>query len=76
MVATTQELANFHHYAEQRIAKGDAVSLPALMQQWLADKEAEEIDVAIRAGIADVDAGRTRPIDEFLAEVHDQLDDS
>ena len=43
-------------------------SLEELVHQWRVVRQREEVNAAIQRGIADVDAGRTRPLDEFWDE--------
>ena len=68
MAITQDDLQSFNQFATERLKNGDAGSLEELVQQWRVVREREEVNAAIRRGIADVDAGRTRPLDEFWDE--------
>ena len=70
MVVTKEELDKFHDFANQRIANGGAdLTLDDLVIEWDSVCNRDEINAAIREGIADVDAGRTRPADEVTEEL-------
>jgi hypothetical protein len=75
MPVTVQDLAEFNRFAEQKLAVGSA-DWPDLLRDWLETLNAADADAAIREGIADVDAGRTRPAREFMTEVREKLDPS
>jgi hypothetical protein len=67
MPVTERELAEFNRYAIERISSGGAESMPELFREWLDACSAADVDDAIREGIADVDAGRTRPFSQSQA---------
>jgi predicted transcriptional regulator len=68
MAVTQDDLQSFNEFASEKLKNGDAGSLEELVQQWRVDREREEVNAAIQRGIADVDAGRTRPLEEFWDE--------
>jgi predicted transcriptional regulator len=56
MPLTQDDLRAFQHFVGEKLADGGAESLHALVAEW---EERQEVNAAIRRGIADVDAGRT-----------------
>ena len=68
MSVTQDDLHSFNQFAVEKLKSGNAGSLEELIQQWRLVREGEEVNAAIQRGIADVDAGRTRPLDEFWDE--------
>jgi len=75
MPVTVHDVNDFRDYALARISNGGAESMVELFREWLAKQETEQALEAIREGIADVDAGRTGPYQEFMAEVRDRFDE-
>ena len=66
---TLEELNRFHEFAMDSIREhGETVSLIQLFRKWLALKEREEVNAAIRQGLAEMEAGLSRPADECMAE--------
>jgi len=72
MPVTKDELDSFNQFVDEKIASGGAGSLRELVAEWEHQKERQEVNEAIRRGLADVDAGRTEPFlqsqDEFRQE--------
>jgi predicted transcriptional regulator len=65
---TRSERQDFQKYLAIQLAKEGPVPSPeACAQLW---RERSEGVAAVREGLADVDAGRTQPLDEFLNELH------
>lgn len=65
---TRTELSDFHVFVGRQLAKeGPAPSPEACIQLW---RERREVLSAVREGLADVEAGRTQPLDDFLDELH------
>lgn len=65
---TRTELNDFHLFVGRLLAtKGPAPSPEACIQLW---REQSEVLAAVREGLADVEAGRTQSLDEFLDELH------
>ena len=73
MSVTPADLQSFTDYAHARINNGGVESMAHLLRDWLAEREREEVNAAIRAGLADLEAGRTRPADDFMAEVRERI---
>lgn len=72
MSITQQDVIEFHEYALARVSNGGADSMVELFRDWLAKQEQEDVNEAIREGIADIEAGRTRSFwesqDDFRRE--------
>lgn len=58
MPVTQDDIQDFLHFVDERLARGDAHSLRQLVVEWEAR---QETDTAIREGIADIRGGRTEP---------------
>ena len=74
MAVTEQGIDQFQQFAKSKLADGEEeLTWPKLFQSWLVEytssEERQEVNAIIRQGIADIDAGRSIPVDE----VHDQL---
>lgn len=69
MPATQQELDNFHRFAvEQLRHEAPAASLEELLARWRTARQRTEVNGAIREGLAPMNAGLGRPLDEFMAD--------
>ena len=69
MPATQQVLDNFHRFAvEQLRHQASTASLEELLARWRAARERTETNAAIREGLAQMNAGLGRPLDEFMAD--------
>ena len=69
MSATQQELDNFHRFAAEQLRHDEAAaSLEELLARWRAARQRSEANVGIREGLAQMNAGLGRPLDEFMAE--------
>jgi len=66
MSITINDINNFHQFAIARIEQSgqNELTIDDLFVEWDSASNREEINRAIRKGIADVDAGRTRPLEE------------
>jgi predicted transcriptional regulator len=65
---TRSELQDFQKFLANQLAKeGPVPSLEACTQLW---RERSEVLAAVHEGLADVEAGRTQPLDDFLDELH------
>jgi hypothetical protein len=73
MSGTLNDLAAFQNFAHQKVDAGEAESLDELFDLWRlehpAAEEQTEVHEAIRQGIADIEAGRYRPVDEVMREL-------
>lgn len=68
MAITQAELDDFHTFASQRIGREDAgVDLDDLVIEWDSVRNRQDINEAIREGLDDIEAGRTRPAEEVNA---------
>ena len=66
-VVANSELESFHQFVGDRLRNGCAeVSPEQVLARW---RERNATIESVRRGIADVDAGRTRPADDVLAEL-------
>lgn len=60
----------FYDYLGQTLQHGDRKTPPeSLLRKWRAEREVEEACEAIRAGMADIEAGRCRPFEESAADL-------
>lgn len=75
MTVTQADIQAFADYAAARVNNGGVESMSQLLRDWLAARERDEVNAAIREGLDDIDAGRTRPAREFMAEVREKLND-
>lgn len=69
MPAPLHDLDAFYAFGRDKLAADNAVTLEDLFLEWDTASQREEINAAIREGIADVDAGRTRPAAEVIADL-------
>ncbi len=70
MAITQDQLDSFHRFATERLSKGEVeVSIDDLVIEWDSMRNREQINAAIHEGLADIDAGRTRPADEVTEEL-------
>jgi predicted transcriptional regulator len=60
-------LEDFHRFIGEQL-RSDAATRMSPEQALALWRERQETIQAIREGLADVDAGRTRPLDEFVAD--------
>lgn len=63
----TSPLERFHRFVGEQLHSGAAVSLSPeeAVVLW---RERQETIEAVREGLSDVEAGRTKPLDEFLRD--------
>jgi hypothetical protein len=70
MAVTQDELDNFHRFATDRLRNGEVdLTIDDLVIEWDSRRDRDEINAAIREGLADVNAGRTRPANEVTEEL-------
>jgi predicted transcriptional regulator len=70
MTVTQHELDSFHRFATDRLSKSEEeLTIDDLVIEWDSMRNREQINAAIREGLADVDAGRTRPADQVTEEL-------
>jgi predicted transcriptional regulator len=70
MAVSESDIEAFVAFVREQTSSGEcAPSIADFAQQWEAQRQREEVNVAVREGLADIEAGRTRPASEFVAEV-------
>lgn len=70
MSLTQDELNSFHRFATERLSESEVeLSIDELVIEWDSLRNRDRINAAIREGLADIDAGRTRPADEVTEEL-------
>jgi len=70
MSVTQADLDQFHRFATAQLNTSTTdLSIDDLIIEWDSLRTREEINIAIREGLADIDAGRSRP----AAVVTDEL---
>lgn len=70
---TAAELDGFHRFATQRLQSQAAQSLEDCLRAWRNEQEHQEALADIRAGLADVAAGRVRDYREVMREIREEL---
>ena len=74
MSSVREDLASFQQFAAEQLATGEsAASLDDLFMQWHDLRDRDEINQAIRRGLADVKAGRFEPADEAMEAVRKEF---
>lgn len=75
MAVTQDQLDDFHRFASDKLANGGAdLSWDELFILWQSEYERDEVDAAIREGLADVEAGRVQPANEAMEEIRKEFD--
>ena len=70
-IDTVSELQNFRQYLDQRFVDGsEQLSPEEALRDW---REHQQTIQSIRRGLADLEAGRTRPADEVIEELRTRL---
>ncbi len=71
-VISTHPLAAFHKFVGDQLQNADAslMSPEEALARW---RERQSTLSAIQEGLADIDAGRTRPVEELLEELQARL---
>jgi hypothetical protein len=70
MSSIRQDLDSFNQFAAERLAAGErAESLDDLYTEWHDRRARDEINQAIRRGLADADAGRYEPADQAMESI-------
>jgi hypothetical protein len=74
MSSTRDELDHFHQFVLERLARSDStVSLEELFVEWHDCQSREEINRAIRQGLADVEARRYQPAANSIESIRQEL---
>ena len=74
MAVSISDIEAFHQFALGRVsdAGGESLTFEDLFVEWDSHENRDEINAAIRRGIADVDADRTRSAGEFAKELREK----
>lgn len=74
MASIREELDSFHRFAIERLSAGEPASnLDELFMEWHDTQSREEINEAIRRGLADADAGRHKSVEESFKAIRQRL---
>ncbi len=73
MPVTSQDLAEFHRFAEHKLSNGSVDSIEQLAHEWSEARESDEVVQDIVAGEAEIAAGGGRPAAEVIDEIHDKM---
>jgi predicted transcriptional regulator len=69
-----EDLESFQHFANERLASGGAGdSLDDLFTEWHESRTREEVNQAIRQGLADIDAGRHESAKTAIERIREQF---
>ena len=70
MAVTQGELDSFHRFATGRLRESEReFTIDDLVIEWDSVRNREQINAAIREGLADIEAGRTRPAGQVTEEL-------
>jgi predicted transcriptional regulator len=70
MTVTQQDLDGFYSFATRRLqSAGKDLSFDELVVEWEPLRDRDDVNAAIRDGLADVEAGRYRSADEVAEEL-------
>lgn len=77
MAITVSDVEAFHRFAISRVTakEGTDLTFDDLFLEWDSTCHQQEIEAAIRQGIADVDQDRTRSVTDFNRELREQYND-
>lgn len=74
MTTDLTELESFHQFAASALASAEVeVTLEDLVARWREQQHEEETIASIQRGIADAEAGRTRPLSQVDSEIRQEL---
>ena len=74
MAVTQDQLDDFHRFASEKLNNGGAnLSWDELFILWQSEHERDEINAAIREGLADVEAGRHQPAREAMEDIRKEF---
>jgi hypothetical protein len=74
MSLTSQDLADFNHFATGKLTTGSAESIVDLAREWeWKRREFAETVAELRSGLADMEAGKGRLFSESMAELRQKL---
>ena len=70
MAITQDELDDFHRFATRRLGNGGSyLDIDDLVIEWDSSRNRASINEGIQEGLADIEAGRTRPAAEMMSEL-------
>ncbi len=73
-MVTKEDLQDFHQFADQKLASGEASSLLDLAGEWESHRRESEATVAdIRQSHADIEAGGVSSVADAFADARRQL---
>lgn len=73
MSVTQADIESFRQFAATRVDNGGAPTMQTLLDEWLAEREAAEIQSAVRTGDAELEAGGGQSPQEVLHELREKL---
>ena len=74
MASIHEDLASFQMFANERLANGGGgISLDDLFTEWHEQRAREEVNQAIRQGLADIDAGRHESAEVVMESIREQF---
>ena len=74
MLDTQQQLEEFHQFALVRLTQiPDEVELDDLLLQWYDSKDTDSINAIIRQGLADMESGKGKPVDDVSRELRSKF---
>lgn len=74
MAVTKEDLQDFTRFADEKLERGVAVSLVALVGEWESQRrEIEDTAADIRQSYLDIDAGRVGSVADAFADARKQL---
>jgi predicted transcriptional regulator len=73
MPMTMTEIDSFVRCARERLESGKRETLEQAMRAWRDEQEHQETLADIRAGLADIEAGRVRPLEDVIRELDIRL---
>jgi hypothetical protein len=73
MSTTRAELESFHRFALGRLDSGASESLDELLVQWQDRNSRDEVNAAIRRGVADIGPGRYQPANVAMESIRQEF---
>lgn len=73
MSLTHDEIDRFAEFGHAQLSSAAVASLDELLVAWDSHCRRDEINAAIREGIADADAGRVQPAREAIAQLRQKF---
>ncbi len=74
MSVTAEQLDAFHHFCAEELANGATeLSWDDLFIRWESCHQRDNVNSAIREGLADIDAGRFQSAEDALSDIQDDV---